>query len=77
MKAKIILACINYLLCASDERTAAVNAAVIRQKFIFDDAREKKMEEAKSSYEQKLAEEAAKEEKAKQEAEIKMRETEL
>ena len=72
MKAKAILACL-YLL----SREEIASGAFIRQKFIFDDAEEKRMEVAKSEYEKQLAQEAEKAKLAQQEAELKQRETEF
>lgn len=62
MKAKAIAACLCLLICS--DQTA--NGAFIRQRFVFDDAEEEKLQQAKSQYEQQLAQEA---EKAKKEKE--------
>jgi hypothetical protein len=63
MKAKAIIACLCLLI--SSHETA--NGAFIRQKFVFDDAEEEKLQLAKSQYEQQLAHQA---EQAKQEQEM-------
>lgn len=54
MKAKAIIACLCLLI--SSHETA--NGAFIRQKFVFDDAEEEKLQLAKSQYEQQLAQQA-------------------